>query len=144
SLIELIVNRRVVTYGSLLLFLLATFGAGSLVPSGFIPNEDQGILYANVLSPPGATVERTQEVVDEVQEIANSLNAVESVSTLAGTNLFSDGTGAPYGTVLINLKDWNERDVTVDEVADVLREQTRHIKAANIDFIPPPAVPGYG
>lgn len=143
-LIELIINRRVITYSALIIFCVATFGIGALIPTGFIPNEDQGVLYTNVLTPPGATIERTQEVVDEIQNVANSLNAVRSVSTLAGTNIFSDGTGAPYGTVLINLKAWKERSESVDEVARLLTERTRHIKGASIDFIPPPAVPGYG
>lgn len=144
KLIGLVINRRVVTYGALLFFCFATFGISSLIPTGFIPNEDQGILYANILAPPGATVERTQEVVDAIQETANELDAVKSVSTLAGTNIFSDGTGAPYGTVLINLKDWNERNESVEDVAKIMTERTRHIKDASIDFIPPPAVPGYG
>lgn len=144
KLIELIVNRRVVTFGALLIFASASLGIGSLVPTGFIPNEDQGILYANVLAPPGATVERTQEIVDAIQVVANSLDAVKSVSTLAGTNIFSDGTGAPYGTVLINLKDWSERKESIEDITRIMSERTRHIKGANIDFIPPPSVPGYG
>lgn len=142
--IEAIVNRRVVTFASLIIFGVLTFGTSSLIPSGFIPNEDQGILYANVLAPPGATVERTQQVVDAIQQVANELEAVQSVSTLAGTNIFSDGTGAPYGTVLINLKDWGQRRESVEEVAKLMTERTRHIRDAKIDFLPPPAVPGYG
>ena len=143
-IIEAIVNRRVVTYASLIVFCILTFGVSSFIPSGFIPNEDQGILYANVLAPPGATVERTQQVVDAIQDVANSLDAVQSVSTLAGTNIFSDGTGAPYGTVLINLKNWSQRKESVEQVAQLMTERTRHIKDAKIDFLPPPAVPGYG
>ncbi|MEQ8628600.1 efflux RND transporter permease subunit [Ekhidna sp.] len=143
-IIEAIVNRRVVTYASLIVFCILTFGVSSFIPSGFIPNEDQGILYANVLAPPGATVERTQQVVDAIQQVANDLDAVQSVSTLAGTNIFSDGTGAPYGTVLINLKDWSLRKESIEEVTQLMVERTRHIKDAQIDFLPPPAVPGYG
>lgn len=143
-LIEMIVNRRLVTYGALLIFCFATFGVSKLVPGGFIPNEDQGVLYANILSPPGATVERTQKVVDAIQEVANELDAVKSVSSLAGTNIFSDGTGAPYGTVLINLKDWKDRKESVEDITKIMQERTKHIKGASIDFIPPPAVPGYG
>ncbi len=143
-IIEAIVNRRVVTFASLIIFCILTFGFSSFIPSGFIPNEDQGILYANVLAPPGATVERTQQVVDAIQQVANDLESVQSVSTLAGTNIFSDGTGAPYGTVLINLKDWSQRKESVEEVAKIMTERTRHIKDAKIDFLPPPAVPGYG
>ncbi|MEQ8238911.1 MAG: efflux RND transporter permease subunit [Cyclobacteriaceae bacterium] len=143
-IIEAIVNRKVVTFSSLIGFCVLTFGVSNLIPSGFIPNEDQGIFYANVLAPPGATVERTQQAVDAIQKVANGLDAVQSVSTLAGTNIFSDGTGAPYGTVLINLKDWSERNESIEEIIQLMVDRTRHIKDAQIDFLPPPAVPGYG
>ena len=144
SLIELIINRRTVTFGILIVFALASWGVGSVLPSGFIPGEDMGTLTASVLAPPGATTERTQAVVDEVQKIANSLDVVESVSSLAGTNIFSDGTGAPFGTVLINFKDWRYRSESVDDIAALLAEKTSHIREAEIEFLQPPPVPGYG
>src|SRR5690606_30596485 len=103
-----IVDRRVVTFAVLVLFLLASGTLSRAVPTGFIPDEDQGTFYVSVTSPPGATLERTKETVNEIRSIALELPAVSSVSTLAGTNILSDGTGATYGTCLINLKDWDE------------------------------------
>lgn len=143
-LIEVIVNRRTVTFGILIIFSVASWGLGSVLPTGFIPGEDMGTLTASVLTPPGATTERTQVVVDEVQQIANGLDVVESVSSLAGTNIFSDGTGAPFGTVLINFKEWKNRKESVDEIAALLADKTSHIREAEIEFIQPPPVPGYG
>lgn len=144
DLLTVIVNRRIVTFGVLLAFCLGTGMLNKVLPTGFIPNEDQGTFYASVTAPSGATLERTKEVVNAIQAVASGLEGVESISTLAGTNILSDGTGATYGTALVNLKPWAERKVTVDQVIAELEEKTRQLKDAQIEFFPPPAVPGYG
>lgn len=144
NLLDKIANRRIITYGVLFVFLAGTGILGKILPTGFIPNEDQGTFYASVTTPSGATLERTKEVVNAIQREAQNLEGVESVSTLAGTNILSDGTGATYGTCLINLKPWSERSISVDEVIETLEEKIKHIKDATIEFFPPPAVPGYG
>jgi HAE1 family hydrophobic/amphiphilic exporter-1 len=143
-LLDIIANRRSVTFISLIIFCVATGVFTKFVPSGFIPNEDQGTFYASITAPSGSTLERTKAVVDAVQKACNGVDAIESVSSLAGTNILSDGTGATYGTCLVNLKDWSKRKESVDDVIDILIEKTKHIKDAKIEFFPPPAVPGYG
>ncbi|MDN3515266.1 MAG: efflux RND transporter permease subunit [Candidatus Brocadia sp.] len=144
KLLGIIINRKVVTFSILLLFCAGTGIFGKLLPSGFIPNEDQGTFYASITTPPGSTLERTKEVVHDVQKICDEIEAIESVSSLAGTNILSDGTGATYGTCLINLKDWHDRKESVNEIIELVAEKTEHIKDAKIEFFPPPAVPGYG
>lgn len=129
------------------LFLVILTGIALLVnylPKGFIPNEDQGTFYASITTPAGATLERTKAVVNAVGEIAQKHPDVESVSTLAGTNVLSDGTGASYGTCLINLKPWDERAESVEDLMDYMEDSTQHLQDAAIEFFPPPAVPGYG
>jgi len=144
NLLSKIVNRRMVTFGVLFAFCAATGILGKILPTGFIPNEDQGTFYASVTTPSGATLERTKEVVNAIRREAQNLEGVESVSTLAGTNILSDGTGATYGTALINLKPWDDRKVSVKDVITALEEKTTYLKDAQIEFFPPPAVPGYG
>ncbi len=144
NLLSVIVHRRVITFGALFAFLLATGLLGQVISTGFIPNEDQGTFYVSVTTPPGATLERTKEVVKAIQLEAADLEGVESVSSLAGTNILSDGTGATYGTCLINLQAWDERSVSVEDVIENLKVKTAYIKDAEIEFFPPPAVPGYG
>lgn len=144
NLLSRIVSRRMVTFGVLLAFCFGTGLLSKILPTGFIPNEDQGTFYASVTTPSGATLERTKEVVNAIQREAQNLEGVESVSTLAGTNILSDGTGATYGTALINLKPWQERNVSVEDVIAALDEKTTYLKDAQIEFFPPPAVPGYG
>lgn len=143
-LLSAIVNRRVITFGILLAFCAGIGIFGKMLPSGFIPNEDQGTFYVSVTTPSGATLERTKAVVNEIQKACQNITAVESISTLAGTNILSDGTGATYGTCLINLHDWKSRKETVEEVMEMVEQRTKHIKDARLEYFPPPAVPGYG
>jgi hydrophobic/amphiphilic exporter-1 (mainly G- bacteria), HAE1 family len=143
-LLGAISNRKLITFSILILFCLGTGILGKFLSAGFIPNEDQGTFYASITTPSGSTLERTKAVVNQVQKACEGIEAVESVSSLAGTNILSDGTGATYGTCLINLKNWDLRKESVDDIIELLVEKTNHIKDAKIEFFPPPAVPGYG
>jgi len=143
-LLSVIANRRIVTFGILLVFSGAAGLIGAVVPSGFIPQEDQGAIYANITAPSGATLERTEKVVDEVQRIASTLDAVNTVSSLAGFSILSDGTGSIYGMNLISLKNWDKRKESDKDLMRMLEEKTKHIKDADIEFFTPPPVPGYG
>jgi len=144
GLLGRIAHRRVLTWGALIAFVIATGLLGRVLPTGFIPNEDQGTFYVSVTTPAGATLERTKEVVNAIQRAGQDIPEVESISTLAGTNILSDGTGATYGTCLFNLKPWEERDRSVTELMADVEGRLAHLKDAQIELFPPPAVPGYG
>ena len=144
GLITRIAGRNVVTIGMLGLFFVATWGVNSVLPGGFIPTEDQSMIYVNVNTPPGATLERTEKVMDEIQQAAAQVPGVNNISTLAGYSLVSESAGASYGMGMINLADWDKRSNEVNGIIAQLQEATRHIKDATIQFIPPPTVPGFG
>ncbi len=144
KLVGLIVNRRVVTFLTLAGFCAGTYFLSNDLPSGFIPNEDQGTFYAIVQTPAGSTLERTDAVVKQLQAIAENIEGVKSVSSLAGYEVLSEGTGANTGTCLVNLKDWTERKHSVWQIIREFEEKTKNIQGANVEFFPPPAVPGYG
>jgi len=144
GLLRAVAGRRTVTLAVLLVFCAATWGVNKLLPSGFIPTEDQGMVYVNVTTPAGATVERTEAVLDEVQRIASKLGPVESVSTLAGYSLVNEVAGASYGMGMINLKPWDQRQQSVAEFIAELEEKTKGISDADIQYLPPPTVPGFG
>lgn len=139
-----IVNRRAVTFGLLIAFSLGAFLLNKTVPSGFIPNEDQGMFYAIIQTPPGSSLERTNQVAERLQKIAETVEGVQSVSALAGYEILTEGTGSNSGTCLINLKSWEDRKHSVQEVIQELEEKSKDIAGANIEFFQPPAVPGYG
>jgi HAE1 family hydrophobic/amphiphilic exporter-1 len=144
KLLGAIVNRRVITFGILIAFCAGTWFLNGHVPSGFIPNEDQGMFYAVIQTPPGSSLERTNEVAERLQKIAETVDGVQSVSALAGYEILSEGTGSNSGTCLVNLKSWNERKQSVQEIIQEMEEKTKDIAGAQVEFFQPPAVPGYG
>lgn len=137
-------GRKFFTYATLILFFLATWGISSILPTGFIPNEDQGMIYVNVNTPPGATLERSEKALNQIQAALLPMDEIETISTLAGYSLMTETEDASYGMGMINLKPWNERDKTAAELLDVYAERTAHIKDAEIQYFLPPTVPGFG
>jgi len=143
KLLELIVNRKVITYGIFIAFGFGIFAINEILPTGFIPNEDQGQIYAIIQTPPGSTLERTNDISMRLQKIVESIDGIQSVSSLAGYEILTEGRGSNAGTCLINLKDWSERHHSVKEIIEELEEKTKDLGAI-IEFFEPPAVPGYG
>lgn len=143
GLLRLIANRQLVTYAILLAFCGGIFWVNKTLPSGFIPNEDQGMIYAIIQTPPGATLERTNDVARKLQKIAEEVDGIQSVSSLAGYEILTEGRGSNAGTCLINLKDWSQRHHSVKEIVEELEEKTKDLGAV-IEYFEPPAVPGYG
>lgn len=139
-----IVNRRALTFMVLIAFCAGIWFLNSRVPSGFIPNEDQGMFYAIIQTPPGSSLERTNAVAERLQKIAEGIEGIKSVSSLAGYEVLTEGTGSNAGTCLVNLKSWEDRKHSVQEIIKELEERSRDITGANIEFFQPPAVPGYG
>ena len=143
GLLNLIVNRRLVTFAMLAAFGFGIFAVNKDLPSGFVPNEDQGMIYAIIQTPPGSTLERTNEVARTLQGIAEKVEGIESVSSLAGYEVLTEGRGSNAGTCLIQLKDWSERKHSVGEIIEELEVKARDIGAI-VEFFEPPAIPGYG
>lgn len=143
AVLKRIVSRRWLTFGILAAFCASIFFANKILPSGFIPSEDQGTIYAIIQTPPGATLERTNEVARNLQKICEEVDGVESVSSLAGYEIMTEGRGSNAGTCLINLKSWSEREGTVKDVMEELEEKSKGLGAV-IEFFEPPAIPGFG
>lgn len=141
--LQKIVTVRVITIAALAIFSIGTFFINKSLPAGFIPGEDQGQIYAIIQTPPGSTLEATNKVARQLQQVAAKVDGIESVSSLAGYEILTEGRGSNAGTCLINLKDWSNRDKSVHEIIEELEEKTRNFGAV-IEFFEPPAVPGYG
>jgi HAE1 family hydrophobic/amphiphilic exporter-1 len=144
SVLKRIAGKRVFTLGSLLLFFILTWGASAILPGGFIPTEDQGMIYVNVTTPNAATVERTEKVLDDIYVKAKDVEGVESITTLAGYSLTNEIAGSSYGMGMINLKPWKERTKSAEDVIQELVKKTEGITDAKIEIFAPPTVPGFG
>ena len=143
NILTKIVDRRIVTFLVLGGFAVATIFVNETLPSGFIPGEDQGMIYAIIQTPPGSTLETTNAVSRKLQSIAEHVEGVQSVSSLAGYEILTEGRGSNAGTCIINLKPWSDRKNSVHEVIEELEKETKDFGAV-IEYFEPPAVPGYG
>ncbi|WP_278470098.1 efflux RND transporter permease subunit [Gimesia maris] len=144
AIVSRIVSRRLLT-----MLVIGGFGYGILLvnevlPSGFIPLEDQGVIYGIIQTPPGSTLEYTNSKSHELQKICQEFEEVTSVTSLAGYEILTEGRGSNAGTCLINLKPWAERELTSKEIIAKLEEKGREISNVKLEFFEPPAVPGFG
>jgi hydrophobe/amphiphile efflux-1 (HAE1) family protein len=145
--VELLVRRRaraMLGYGVAVALLAALF---AWMPSGFLPEEDQGIMYAQVLLPPGSTLESTRKVLDRVSEhlLTEEKDAVESVMTIVGFNFGARGQNA--GVAFVRMKPWDEREDARLKVSAVARRASAalaKIREAQVFAFAPPAVAELG
>ncbi len=117
------------------------------IPGGFLPDEDQGVMYAQVVAPPGATVTRTKEVLDQVYDYFSKEEAgnVEGVFEITGFSF--GGRGQNSGLVFIKLKDWDQRPGPQNRVQAIARRAMARfsgIKDALVFAFAPPAVKELG
>lgn len=143
GLLKIIVHRRILTVSIVGAFGFGIFFLSNIMPAGFIPAEDQGMLYAIIQTPPGSTLEQTNAVARKLQKITQQIEGVQSVSALAGYEVLTQGRGSNAGTCLINLKPWEEREHSAEQIIEELEEKVKGIGAV-VEFFQPPAVPGYG
>jgi HAE1 family hydrophobic/amphiphilic exporter-1 len=144
GLLQRIVASRLITFAMLLAFGLGIWAIASKLPAGFIPSEDQGLIYAIVQTPPGTTLEQTNAVSQRLRDLAKDVPGINNISTLAGYEVLTEGRGSNAGTCLIDLKPWSERKESIAEIVEQLEKKAHEIPGATIEFFEPPAVPGYG
>jgi HAE1 family hydrophobic/amphiphilic exporter-1 len=135
-------NSWIVVAGIVVFFLLFWLFYRS-TPSGFVPSEDQGALFANIQLPPSASLERTKAVENRLDSIMADIPAIENRFEIAGFSLLN-GAGTFNGFAIGSLKPWGERDMGVKQVIAELQRKTAGIKKAQIQFFAPPAIPGFG
>ena len=141
--------RRIVTRRAFTSFIVMGFGyaiyvVNTQLATGFIPGEDQGIIYAVLQTPPGSTLEYTNAKSQELEAIAKEIKEVTSVTSLAGYEVLTEGRGSNSGTCIINLKTWSDRKRTARQLIVDLEEKCRRMSNVKLEFFEPPAVPGFG
>ncbi len=142
-LLNRIVTQKIMCLGVILLFGAGIVYVSQKVSSGFVPNEDQGTIYAIVQTPPGSSLEYTNKVMGQLEKITKMVAGVDSVTSMAGYEIMTEGRGSNAGTCLINLKDWHERRENVHEIIEKLEHCTAEL-GGRVEFFEPPAIPGFG
>jgi HAE1 family hydrophobic/amphiphilic exporter-1 len=131
--------------GALIVALLLLFQA---VPGGFVPEEDQGYIMAAVQLPDAASLQRTDEVMMEVEAVLAEFDAIETYTTVSGFSMLTGTTQPNAGFVFLQLKDWDERPDIRDSAAILVRRLNfafiSEITDAFAFSFGPPAIPGLG
>ncbi len=133
--------------------LLAMLVAGivllfRIVPAGFVPEEDQAYIMVGLIMPDSASLQRTDHVISQVEDIIGQYDAVQNASVIAGYSILSGTLQPNAGMAFVQLKDWEERPDAEDHAAGVVRRLNADF-AANIKegiafAFGPPAIPGLG
>lgn len=136
-------GHRWITVAIIVIFSAILFGLMKKIPTGFVPSEDSGTVMGMITLPPGASLERTAEITDQVIKIAKELPHVKSVANITGIN-FMSGMGSSYSSLVIKMDNWKDRKITTSEISSMLKEKTAGIKDATFMFFGTPTLQGFG
>jgi len=114
-----------------------------MIPSGFVPNEDSGNIMGMITLAPGASLERTSQIVQQATSITESIPQIKSTTSLTGINFLS-GSGSSYGSLIIKLDPWDEREMTSSDIVSMLKQRTDTIRDASFMFFGTPTLQGFG
>ena len=144
--VQKFIKRPVLAWGLLAVAAVLLIFFMRNLPSGLVPQEDQGVILAEIRAPEGTTLHETREIVKKVEEKVKEIPEMESFATACGYGMMS-GAGSNYATMIIRLKTWEEREGFnhyVDLVIGRLYFACKEIKNAQVMPFQLPQVPGYG
>ncbi|MCP5060469.1 MAG: multidrug efflux RND transporter permease subunit [bacterium] len=137
--------RAIVVLLGIVVGTVVLFGA---VPAGFVPEEDQGYVLAAFMLPDAASLQRTAEVMTDVEAIIDGIDAVKNNTTVAGFSMLTGTTAPNSGFVFIQLKDWDERTDPQDHATQIVRRLNAafatRLESGMAFAFGPPAIPGLG
>ena len=140
-------RHLLLTFAGLGAVFAAAYVLYSLVPSGFLPNEDQGYFFVNIGLPNGAALVQTEKVVDQIGQMVRKTPGVSDAIELSGFSLVS-GTQEPNsGAVIVILKPWGQRTTAGSDVQGIigrLQGEFNAMPAASVTAFNPPSIPGLG
>jgi HAE1 family hydrophobic/amphiphilic exporter-1 len=144
--IEFLIRRKWIAIGGLVIVSLATVWMIQKAPTGFIPTEDQGFIVYSVSLPPGASLDRTQKVMDKVDKLLSEVPAVERRGAVTGLNIVANANSSNYAVGFIRMKPHGERGEAddVEGVMGVINQKLSVIREANIFLFQFPTVQGFG
>jgi HAE1 family hydrophobic/amphiphilic exporter-1 len=142
--VERFVRKPILTAVCVVLGIAALLVTMSTTRSGLVPDEDTGVVFCTITMPPGTSVHRTQQVIDQVDAMLASNPAVQSRQQIQGYNFIS-GSGSDQATFIIKLKSFDERNdaQSAQAVLGMIYAQTASIKDAQILAFAPPMIPGF-
>ena len=144
---RLLVRRGLITVGIVGVVVLGAALFARAIPSGFIPDEDQGIFGVNVQLPPGASLARTGETLKKVEEILANTEGIESYQTVGGYGVVTNTYQPNYGSIFARLKPWEERHGAALHVKGIMAGLQKQFAAIPEGVVFPfniPTLSGFG
>ncbi|MBP93038.1 MAG: hydrophobe/amphiphile efflux-1 family RND transporter [Flavobacteriaceae bacterium] len=141
-----LLKHKWITFLILGLGVFAIISANKVIPTGFVPSEDRGVIFMNAELPPGSSSDRSYKVNENMYNIIKDIEGIQAASFISGQNFFS-GAGSSNAMGFIILEPWEERESeaeSVDAIIGQLFQKSALIPDANILFFTPPSVPGFG
>ena len=144
--IEFLIKRKWIALTGLIVISLTTFWLMSKSPTGFIPTEDQGFIIFSVNLPPGASLDRTQKVMDKIDFLLHDVEALERRGAVTGLNIVANASSSNYAVGFLRMKPYDERGAVkkVEEVMGVINQKLSVIKEASVFLFQFPTVQGFG
>ncbi|GAB2761862.1 efflux RND transporter permease subunit [Salinimicrobium soli] len=144
--VSFLYRHKWITGAIIVAAVAAIFWASSNTPTGFVPDEDRGMIFTNIELPAGASLDRTVKVTEELEKRIEKIPGVDIISLVNGRS-FLGGSGGNYGLGFIRLDPWSERKeegMSADAIIGKMFAAAAGISDANILFFQPPSVPGFG
>lgn len=141
-----IITRKIVR-GTIFILVISAgiFFVGQRVPGGFIPEEDMGYLFINAQLPPAASLQRSDEVVAQIEKITMSQPEIDYTTVVTGYSMLTGSYAPSNAFIFISLKPWDERESTALEIVQRLNVLfAQQITAGQVVAFGPPAIPGLG
>ncbi len=143
----LFIKKPMLTIIFVILSFVGLIAAMNLTPTGMVPTEDTGSIMGAVTMPPGTSQDKTEATLKQVNDLIQSSPLVHSSTMISGYS-FVGGQGASYGSFIVKLKPWEERNSLTESAtvvfANLYLESQKIFKNAQVLFFQPPMVPGYG
>lgn len=146
NIVTVLVRRKWIVWTGIGVFAFIFVLLMKTTPTAFVPNEDMGTIMSDIALPPSASVERTEEVIKQIEDIAKEFPEMLNILRISGRGMIS-GAGSNYGMVIMKLKNWKERKGKGEDVQSIINQlfaKTAHIKDARIIFFAPPTISGFG
>ena len=143
--ITFFIRRKFLSFAIVIATIVVMIFLMNITPTGLVPNEDTGTIFAVVDMAPGTAQERTEAVMEQVDSLVAANPAVKSRTQVTGYS-FLAGQGNSYGTLIIKLKDWKERGKGEDAntvIGTLYMQDQSLIKDARVLLFAPPMIPGY-
>ncbi|NAW51758.1 efflux RND transporter permease subunit [Elizabethkingia argentiflava] len=144
--VSFLLRRKKITLVAVLGFTALFIGLLLSTPKAFVPSEDMGGVFSDIALPLGASQERTEEVLAQIEQVINKIPEVDHVLKISGRGMIS-GTGSNYGMIIVKLKPWDQRQgksSSQDIILEKLYKQTAAIRDARIIFFGRPTLQGFG